>query len=174
MHIFTLVFTLISTLFASSPTYIIPGSGSQNSLDKSSSKDQFRFTTDTHKSAVQEVQEMKVKEVHLNGQKFKIEIQEAFDSDGVVPFFQVAFPKGEVNHQLYALLGSQGTSGSQYHYFFRKPDGLFVYSGLHPEIIFDNKTKGFVSYEKDGPGLYETTWIVQDYHFVSTALKRVN
>jgi len=162
---------LLNCTHASSPQYIIPGTEQINTLNKSRSKDKFSFNFENNKSRGEE---LRVKEVSLNGQVFSISLQEAYRSDEPVPFFKVNFPKDEVDFQLYGLMATQGTSGSQYHYFFRKPDGVFVYSGLHPEIIFDNETKKFISYEKDGPHLFETIWDVKDFHFISRTLSQVN
>ena len=115
-----------------------------------------------------EDQGMKVQKVYLGGQTFSIDMQDQFSLEEGVPFFEVSFPKEDgLTHTIYALKATSGTSGMSFHYFIKLKSGLYIYSGMHPEIVFDNEMKSFISVEKDGHKAHITTWALEEGNFIS-------
>lgn len=165
-----MVLLSMTNVWAGSPSYLVPG---QMKNDKcqgvckaqmSGLQDKVDFTLASEKAG-----STKVKMVHLNGKSFDIEMQDEFSLQEGVPFFEVVFPRKDgVTTKIYGLRASQGTAGASFHYFI-KDKSQYKYSGMHPEIIFDNELSQFVSVEKDGPRIHQTTWVISEGVFKPTS-----
>jgi hypothetical protein len=157
MKVMTMVISIIIvSTYAGTPKYVMYGQGS--GLSKSAQSGQeVRFTLSQNKQSNDVT--AKVREVRLGSQVFSIPLQDDFNASEGVPFFVVEFPgEDSVNKVIYALKATSGTAGTSFHYFIKQSSGMFSYSGMHPEIIFDNELKQFISMEKDGGTIHLTTW----------------
>lgn len=166
----TLLFSSVMTCtLAGPPSYVVLG---QNKIDecqgtcvaKAKSLDErMDFTLSSMKSLDRI---LKVKMVHLGSQSFPITMQDEFSLEEGVPFFEVQFPKGlGIAQKIYGLKATSGTSGMSFHYFIKSPEGAYSYSGMHPEIIFDDDLAQFISVEKDGMRAHVTTWKLEKSGF---------
>lgn len=110
--------------------------------------------------------ERKVEHININGQTFEVGLQDDFDPSQSVPFFKLNFPDMDLEKDIYVLAGPRGTSGASFHYFVKGDNGQFTYSGLHPEITFDEEQRSFYSVEKDGPRAHLTKWKLENDRFI--------
>jgi hypothetical protein len=137
---------------------------------KSISGDVISFDLNSNKSSEGESM---VRFVKINGQTFNVGLQDEFDPSQSVPFFKLSFPEDSLDKDIYVLAGPKGTSGVSFHYFIKSKNGSYSYSGLHPEITYDEENKTFYSVEKDGPRAHITTWKLDGSHFVAQTTESV-
>ncbi len=160
---------------AGAPVYtVLDQTGNSDSFNKSSvnkvaarsaTGDQISF--DLNSMNKSQSRESSVRVVSINGQNFEVGLQDDFDPSQSIPFFKLSFPDGELSKDIYVLAGPKGTSGASFHYFIKGDNGKYTYSGLHPEITYDEEQRSFYSVEKDGPWAHLTTWKLENSRFVA-------
>ncbi len=163
-------------LYAGAPVYtVLDQDTNSDRLNKASAKgvsgDEISFDLSSSNKSL--TNESYVRSVEINGQTFKVGLQDEIDPTQSIPFFKVTFPKDSIDREIYVLAGPKGTSGASFHYFIKSERGKYIYSGLHPEITFDRDQQSFYSVEKDGPRAHITTWTLKDSRFVAQTTESV-